>query len=128
METIRVSKTGRDKLLKLKRITSIPTWNVLCRWAFCVSVAERSSPRDERIPADSPLELDWRTFAGDQEATYLALLKERCRRDGIDHSPASLWKQFRLHLHRGIGYLAGDPNLRGIADLIALAARAPKSE
>ncbi|MGB3654693.1 MAG: DNA sulfur modification protein DndE, partial [Rivularia sp. (in: cyanobacteria)] len=29
--------------------------------------------------------------------------------------------QFRLHLHRGIGYLAGDPLIKKIEDLIDLA-------
>jgi hypothetical protein len=29
--------------------------------------------------------------------------------------------QFRLHLHRGIGYLAAPNRIRGIADLVATA-------
>jgi len=32
----------------------------------------------------------------------------------------SLGKQFRLHLHRGIGYLAAPQSIRSISDLVGL--------
>src|SRR5439155_25259352 len=51
---------------------------------------------------------------------YLALLKERCQRDGLDTSDEVLAKQFRLHLHRGIGYLAAPHAIRSLADLVRL--------
>ena len=121
IECFRVSKKGRDKLVTLKRKTGVDKWNVLCRWAFCVSLAERTPPRTERIPSDSSVELTWRTFAGEHEATYLALLKERCRQDGLDTSERTLATQFRLHLHRGIGYLAGDPRLLSLAGILTKA-------
>ena len=61
--------------------------------------------------------MSWRTFGGENEAVYMALLKQRCRKDGMEMSGETLATQFRLHLHRVIGYLAGDLNLKGIADL-----------
>jgi DNA sulfur modification protein DndE len=118
LETIRISKQGRDQLITLRRRTGITNWNVLCRWAFCLSVTEPSPPRHEKVPADSPVEMSWHTFGGENESVYMALLKQRCRKDGMDVSSETLATQFRLHLHRGIGYLAGDPNLKGITDLI----------
>lgn len=121
IETVRVSKKGRDQLLRLKRHTKVPTWNVLCRWAFCVSLSESSPPRPHRIPVDSPLEMTWRTFGGPHHAVYLALLKQRCHRDGLDTDPDTLATQFRLHLHRGLGYLAGNKRMRSIRALTALA-------
>jgi len=128
VDAFRVSKKGRDQLITLKRRTGIDNWNVLCRWAFCLSLAEASPPRAERIPADSSVELTWRTFAGDYEAVYLALLKLRCKRDGLDLSKKTLAQQFRLHLHRGIAYLAGDPSVSNIVGLVrkALIADAAK--
>jgi DNA sulfur modification protein DndE len=118
LDTIRISKQGRDQLITLRRRTGITNWNILSRWAFCLSIAEPSPPRCEKVPGDSPVEMSWRTFGGECESVYLALLKERCRRDGLDLSGDTLAAQFRLHLHRGIGYLASDPKLRSIADLI----------
>ena len=117
IENIKLSKWERDNLLKLRRRTGIANWNILCRWAFCVSLSEPSRPRIERVRSDSPVEMTWRTFGGEFDEVYLALLKERCRQDGIELTNASLAKQFRLHLHRGIGYLADDPRVKSIAGL-----------
>jgi len=118
LEAFRVSNRARDHLIKLKRLTYIPNWNAICRWAFCVSLAEPTPPRRERIPADSSVEMTWRTFGGDCDSLYWALLKERCRRDGLELTEETLVEQFRLHLHRGIGYLAGDADVRSIAGLV----------
>jgi DNA sulfur modification protein DndE len=52
---------------------------------------------------------------------YLALLKERCARDGLGTSEEVLARQFRLHLHRGISYLASPHLIRSIGDLVRLA-------
>jgi DNA sulfur modification protein DndE len=62
--------------------------------------------------------MTWRTFGGSNEAVYKALLKERCLADGLDATDATLTTQFRLHLHRGIGYLAGDSEIRSIRGLL----------
>jgi DNA sulfur modification protein DndE len=50
----------------------------------------------------------------------MALLRERCHRDGLDLSDKELNRQFRLHLHRGIAYLAAPNAVRSIADLVRL--------
>lgn len=117
IEHIRLSQQARDQLVWMKRHTGISTWNVLCRWAFCASLAESSPPPVARIPSDSNVEMTWRVFAGVHEETYLALMMERCRIDGLGTDTETLSQQFRLHLHRGIGYLAGNRNLRSIAEL-----------
>lgn len=121
VDHIRLSRQAKDQLIKLKRVTGIEQWNVLCRWAFCVSLAEPSVPPPARIPADSNVEMSWRVFGGRHADLYLALLKERCLRDGLDVDPETLAQQFRLHLHRGISYLFGNKELRKVDDLIALA-------
>lgn len=111
VETVRISQQGRDQLIKLKRITGIQTWNVLCRWALCTSLAEKSIPPNTKIITDSPIEIAWKTFTGDgMEEVYDALIKQRCKNDGIELSKEALAEQFKLHLHRGLGYLAGTNN------------------
>jgi DNA sulfur modification protein DndE len=121
LETIRISKQGRDQLIKLKRWTGIPQWNILCRWAFCVSLAEPSPPRQTQVRADGAVEMTWRTFTGEHDAVYRALLVQRCLNDGLEPSDATLAKQLRFHLHRGIGYLAGNRDLNSIAALVSQA-------
>jgi DNA sulfur modification protein DndE len=48
------------------------------------------------------------------------LLKERCVRDGLGTSAETLNRQLRLHLHRGIGYLATPNKIRSVGDLVGL--------
>jgi len=43
IDRIRLSQTAKDQLTKLKRITKIDQWNILCRWAF-VALAEPTIP------------------------------------------------------------------------------------
>jgi DNA sulfur modification protein DndE len=123
IEHIRLSKQAREQLIRLKRYTGIEHWNVLCRWAFCRSMAEPSVPPPAKIPADSNVELSWRVFGGKHHELYFALLKERCLRDGLPTEEAVLATQFRLHLHRGISYLASDRRVReGIGKFVGVAA------
>lgn len=121
METIRLSQQARDQLIRLKRWTGNKNWNVLCRWALCVSLREKNTPPMARIPADSTVEMTWKVFAGQQQDLYVALLKARCQRDGLGTTEEVLNAQVRLHIHRGIAYLAGDKRLRSIGALIRMA-------
>jgi len=117
LERIQLSQQARDQLLKLKRNTGIKQWNVLCRWAFCTSLAEQSAPPPAKIPADSNVEMTWKVFGGPHHELYLALLKARCRRDGLETDDEVLATQLRLHLHRGIGYLFADRRIQRVGDL-----------
>lgn len=124
IEHIRLSQHAKDQLIKLKRVTGVEHWNGLCRWALCVSLAEQSVPPAAKIPADSNVEMSWKVFGGRYADLYMALLRERCVRDGLGTHPDVLAQQFRLHLHRGISYLAGNKELRQIEDLVSLVLRA----
>jgi DNA sulfur modification protein DndE len=103
IKQIRLSTQAKEQLIRLKARTGIPHWNVLCRWAFCLSLRQASPPTPVDIPADSNVEMTWQVFGGDAHELYLALLKERCELDGLGTSEEVLARQVRLHLHRGIG-------------------------
>jgi len=121
IDVVRISKTGKDQLAMLKRRTGIPTWNILCRWAFCLSVAEPTKPHSFRGESEYPIEMTWRTFAGEHEGVYMALLRERCRTDGYELTDENLYTQLKLHVHRGISYLSGDKGMQAISHLVARA-------
>ena len=125
IEHIHLSQQAKDQLIRLKRTTGIDSWNVLCRWGFCLSLAEAHIPAEKRIPADSNVEMTWRVFAGAHGSVYMALLKERCVRDGLGVDESTLAAQFRLHLHRGIAYLVSDKELNEIEGLVAMALAPP---
>ena len=122
IKQIRLASQAKDQLVRLKSRTGISQWNILCRWAFCVSLAEETPPSPVDIPADSNVEMTWHVFGGEFHEVYFALLKERCIVDGIDTTDDfAVNRQFRLHLHRGLGYLSTPNRIRSIADLIETA-------
>jgi DNA sulfur modification protein DndE len=120
LERVRISQTAEEQLIKLKRSTKIKQWNILCRWALCRSLAEPSIPSPVAIKTDSKVEIAWNVFGGEIANILLIALKQRCHQDGLGTEPDTLKQQFTLHLHRGIGYLAGDQNIQQIEDLAAL--------
>ena len=124
IKTFRLSSQAKDQLIRLKSRTGVEQWNVLCRWALCLSLREATPPTPVDIPADSNVEISWHVFGGECHELYLAVIKERCVRDGLDTSAETLNRQFRLHLHRGIGYLATPNKIRGIHHLVGLALEA----
>jgi DNA sulfur modification protein DndE len=120
IERVRISRTAEDQLVKLKRNTRIKQWNILCRWALCRSLAEPSIPSPVPIKTDSKVEIAWNVFGGEIGDILLIALKQRCHQDGLGTEQDTLKEQFTLHLHRGIGYLAGDNNIKQVEDLVAL--------
>ena len=120
IKQVRLSNQARDQLIRLKTRTGIQNWNVLCRWALCVSLREPTPPSPIDVPADSNVEMSWHTFGGEQHELYLALVIERCQRDGLGTDDDVVARQFRLHLHRGISYLATPGAVKNIADLMEL--------
>jgi DNA sulfur modification protein DndE len=121
IKQFRVSSQAKDQLIRLKTRTGIGQWNILCRWAFCLSLQQPTPPTPIEIPADSNVEMAWPVFGGDAHELYAGLLRERCQRDGLGTADDVLARQFRLHLHRGISYLATPHTIRSIADLVRLA-------
>ena len=112
IETVRTNAQGKEQLSRLKRYTGVENWNILCRWAFCVSLAEGTVPPPIDFKADDGVEMTWKVFGGQMHEVYLSLLKERCKRDSIELNEKNISEQFRLHLHRGLGYLSADTSLR----------------
>lgn len=116
IETIKLSEKERQQLITLKRKTKIENWNVLCRWALCLSLAEKSIPPHEELASDSSLEMTWKTFSGGKEELYISLLRERAYHDRIDIIENEL-SFLRIHLNRGISFL-NSSSLYGITNLL----------
>lgn len=121
VESIRLSEKARLQLITMKRRTGITNWNVLCRWAFCLSIEQPTKPPEESIPGDSTVEMSWKTFAGQMDEVYWGLLLVRAEADGIEFDKAALAHYFRLHLHRGISYLTGTNGAQDLPNLVRLA-------
>ncbi len=124
VETIRLSQKAKEQLIRLKGATGIKNWNVLSRWALCVSLADPARPSPVAVPADSSVEMSWKVFGGEAAEVYAALIRERCMVDGLGTESKLVAEQFRLHLHRGIGILTGTRQVHESAHLVRLAQHA----
>lgn len=107
LNTLRISTTGREQLILLKRYTQIETWNVLCRWALCTSLADPTPPSRAPLDAPSNIELSWAVFAGALAEPLNLLIRDRARRDGLDPADErALAEELTRHVHRGLAALA----------------------
>jgi len=118
IKQIKLSNVAKDKLSRLKGKTGIQNWNVLCRWAFCLSLKEGTIPTDTEINPDSNVEMSWLTFAGEYHEIYEALIKEWCIENNLGTDNDTIAKYFKLHLERGIGYLNATKFVKDIKDLL----------
>ena len=118
IKQIKLSNVAKDKLSRLKGKTGIQNWNVLCRWAFCLSLKEGTIPTDTEINSDSNVEMSWLTFAGEYHEIYEALIKEWCIENNLGTDNDTIAKYFKLHLERGIRYLNATKFVKDIKDLL----------
>jgi DNA sulfur modification protein DndE len=118
VQHVRVSEKGKEALQRLKNRTKISNWNVLCRWALSQSLALDTRPPIFVPGSDSNIEMDWKTFAGDQSAILAGLLRLRALKDGVDvENPESVATHFRSHLERGISAIQ---NAKRIEDILGI--------
>lgn len=105
IEQVKVSERAKIQLITIKKRTGIQNWNIICRWALAASLRNKTKPAFENIPADSSVEMTWRTFGGSYEKVYLSLLIQRMIEDDIEINKEKVNAYFRIHLHRGISFL-----------------------
>ncbi|QWV98229.1 DNA sulfur modification protein DndE [Geomonas nitrogeniifigens] len=120
LKNIRISQKAREQLIQLKRHTGLQHWNELCRWAFCLSIADETVPLDSRMTADSSIEMTWEIFSGNHGDIYMSLLKQRCYKDNVEINPENLLRYCKLHIHRGIDKMSKCKTLTSLLKLIDL--------
>jgi DNA sulfur modification protein DndE len=118
IDNIRLGQQTRDQLIRLKRITGIENWNVLCRWALCMSLADRNPPPRIKASGEAAVDISWKTFAGEHADAYVALLTQRAHDESRPVNREVLSELARVHVTRGIGFLTARRQLNGIADLL----------
>jgi DNA sulfur modification protein DndE len=103
IDIIRLSEKQKQQLIILKRKTGIENWNVLCRWALCMSLADPTVPPKEDIPSDSNIEMTWRTLCGEYDQTYKAIIlfyKNNSKQN------MSLIELIKIHISRGLNLIS----------------------
>lgn len=114
---IRVSKDATHRLKMLKGRTGL-TPNLLCRIAFCDSLNDPRPPNPREYDADGQ-EFNRFTLLGEWDSMFIALLKERCLQDGLDHmDDETLRVALTAHLNRGV--MSVFNKVKGVAELHAI--------
>lgn len=126
IKQVRLSQKAKEQLSRLKGKTGIKNWNILCRWALCYSLSEKSIPTDIPLVADSNLEMSWFTFGGEYYELYEALVKAWCIKMRLPTDDDTVTKYFRLNLERGIAHFGGTGFIKNIDDLARLALKGAK--
>jgi len=116
VETVRISKQGRDQLMKVRRQTGIENWNILCRWALCLSLREVTPPPAVKQKLDGGVEMTWKVFSGEESDTLSAMIVVRTKEDGFDNDAEGPSNCLKAHLHRGLSYMASGQETRSITD------------
>lgn len=105
LDTVRVSQRGKELLISIKRKTGIENWNVVCRWAFCDSLANPNKPIPQVHPEESNVEMKWDVFAGESSDLLIANLAQRAHEDDVSAAKGEMAAYFRAHLERGISQI-----------------------
>ena len=118
LKRVKFSNEVSAKLSDLKGRTGL-TPNILCRIAFCMSAEQPGRPDPDEFDSDSDREIDRHVLLGNWDPLFVALIKERCKQDGLETSdPEFLTIQFRAHVHRGVYLL--HKRVKKFGDLIHL--------
>lgn len=121
IETVRLGADTKIHLSTLKKRTGIENWNTLCRWAFCLSVSDEAPVRDRDEKGVGAVEMTWKTFAGEDEDIYRALLVERCQSEHGSLDREILASTLRQHIARGAARLVSNRGLKSVGQLLEMA-------
>ena len=120
LSRLRFYQESSDKLSQLKGRTGL-TPNILARIGFTLSLNDPTIPNPDDYPSDGDKEIDRQVLLGQWDALFVALLKERCIKDGINLDDEQLISQFRAHMNRGVLLL--HKRIRTLKDLALLMPR-----
>ena len=118
IDQLRTSASIKNLLTRIKSITSIQNWNVLCRWGFCFSIKQSTLPRmvDEKLDG---VEIDYDVLVGKNKIIYTQLLINNLRKNNIEINKENLTKYLYAHVNRGINIIYNF-KLKGISGLLSL--------
>ncbi len=92
------------------------TPNLLCRLAFCLSLATPGIPALEHHSDGQSREFNRYTLTGQWDSYFFAMLRERMQQDAIPAEELEI--QFKAHLNRGVFLLY--ERLKTLEDLALL--------
>ena len=77
LEALKTTTHIKNVLSSIKRVTGIEYWNVICRWALCISLKQKSLPRLVEEKLDG-VEIDYDVFVGKNNSIYIFFIYNKC--------------------------------------------------
>jgi len=118
IDLLRTSASVRNSLTRIKTITGIPNWNIICRWAFCLSLKQTSLPREVDEKLDG-IEIDYDTLVGKNKSIYTQLLINNLASHKVEIDKKNLTKYLYAHVNRGVNIIYTN-KLKNISGLFKL--------
>ena len=117
IDILRTSSNVKSSLTRIKTITGISNWNIICRWAFCLSLKQTSLPREVEEKLDG-VEIDYDTLVGKNKSIYTQLLINNLVTHNVAVDKKNLTKYLYAHVNRGVNIIYTN-KLKDISGLMA---------
>jgi len=104
IDTLRTTSNIKNILVRLKSITGVQYWNVVCRWALCTSLKQSTLPRliEEKLDG---VEIDYDVFVGKNKIIYTQLLLNNLKKHNVELTKDNISKYLYAHVNRGVSIL-----------------------
>ena len=117
IDILRTSSNVKSSLTRIKTITGISNWNIICRWALCLSLKQTSLPREVEEKLDG-VEIDYDTLVGKNKSIYTQLLINNLVAHNVVVDKKNLTKYLYAHVNRGVNIIYTN-KLKDISGLMA---------
>ena len=114
IESIKLTESEKDMLVRIKRKTGIDSWNILCRWAYLLGLSQ-----DQIHPSSTPekrdaIEIKWETFSGRHSSIYATITRLKYA-DSLKHNDGTtVFDFFHRRLSVGIRILSKSASEEGL--------------
>ena len=115
IETLRTTTNVKNLLTRIKGVTGIQYWNVICRWGLCLSIKQSTLPRIVEEKLDG-IEIDYDVFVGKNKIIYTQLLINDLQKHKIEITKENLYKYLYAHVNRGVSIIY-NYKMKSISDL-----------
>ena len=118
IDTLRTTSNIKNILVRLKSITGVQYWNVVCRWALCTSLKQSTLPRliEEKLDG---VEIDYDVFVGKNKIIYTQLLLNNLKKHNVGLTKDNINKYLYAHVNRGVSILY-NYKMKTIKDLFSI--------
>ena len=118
IDNLKTSTNLKNSLTRIKTNTGIANWNVICRWALCLSLKQTSLPREVDEKLDG-VEIDYNILVGANKTIYTQLLINNLITHKVEINKKNLTKFLNAHVNRGANIIYTN-KLKDISGLFKL--------